>query len=415
MVLPSGERLPLLINRDSGTPLHDPNAFIMQNVRGRGCAASTISQALRAIAILQMFLRDRAIDLEERLRKGNFLTVGELEGLKSACQRPVDYDDFEYPTNSGRRTKTTLRFRHPKLVETETVQPDTTGIRLLYIEKYLDWFGKRYLQLLPFDNPLRVALHESIPETIEGIRARRPIGRHRHSARLREGLDNDTVKLILRIVDVGNPENPWRSRHVRIRNYLIIVWLFVLGIRRGELCGIRMSHLNTPMTHVQIVRRADDPNDPRENQPNAKTAWRAFLLPDPLARLTRDYVLNVRRHVKGATKHDFLFIANGTGAPVSLSTVNEIFETLRSRFLDLPRNLSPHICRHTLNDFLTEIFEDPNFDARIPDITKNEIRSYWNGWSPTGKSASNYTKHSTRLKAEALIIELQKKIEGQDD
>src|ERR1035437_9090190 len=52
MVLPTGERLPLLLHKETGLPSFEATAFALQTLRSRGSASNTIEQALRSIAIL---------------------------------------------------------------------------------------------------------------------------------------------------------------------------------------------------------------------------------------------------------------------------------------------------------------------------------------------------------------------------
>jgi integrase len=79
------------------------------------------------------------------------------------------------------------------------------------------------------------------------------------------------------VVEPDHPENPFEPK-VRFRNYLIIRLLLDLGIRRGELLGIRVEdcRLGSNGT-VTVHRRPDDPDDPRKVQPSSKTEAR--LLP----------------------------------------------------------------------------------------------------------------------------------------
>ncbi|WP_374762262.1 tyrosine-type recombinase/integrase [Massilia scottii] len=95
-----------------------------------------------------------------------------------------------------------------------------------------------------------------------------------------------------------SPDNPWHGNFARERNFLLIQWLEALGIRRGELLGIRISDIDFRNNTVQILRRADDPSDPRRYQPNAKTLDRVLPLSDGLVQMTQNYIINIRRGKK---------------------------------------------------------------------------------------------------------------------
>src|SRR5579859_5985235 len=97
LVLESGERLPLLVSRDTGVPLYDSTAFVLQTARARGRASSTIDQALRSLARLLRFLPKHGIDLTFRFKDGKVLTLGEVEALARACQLSTESMEGEGP------------------------------------------------------------------------------------------------------------------------------------------------------------------------------------------------------------------------------------------------------------------------------------------------------------------------------
>jgi integrase len=418
-ILESGERFPLLVSRDSGLPDFNSTAFTLQNMRSRASASNTIEQALRSIEILLLFLNQQGIDLEARFREGRTLTMGEVEALHRMCQIPKRQID-KIPVNNSRVDSKIVsidRILRAAPPEPDSVSNPTVSIRLTYIAKYIGWFATIYLQKLSFSHPAQSALQDSILEVVEAITERRPLTGRFDSGDPREGLDPLIVKRIAEVTDPQSPENPWRSIHVRKRNFLIIRWFFVLGPRRGELAGLRVANFNTPMTEVEFVRRADDPNDPRRNQPNAKTRSRQLELDDDsLSRRTRDYVLGERYAIEGARKHDFLFVANRTGAPLSLISYNKIFEQLRNKIPDLPRTLSPHWCRHTANDNFSKTIDDRKRKGiLISETVERESRSYMMGWEPTSETAAKYTRRYVREQANDLSLEMQRKAEGTDE
>jgi integrase len=184
---------------------------------------------------------------------------------------------------------------------------------------------------------------------------------------------------------------------------LIVRWLLGLGLRRGELLGVRISNINFRTNEVLIARRADDPGDPRRNQPNTKTRDRLIPIDEHLAVLTRRYITGKRRAIVGARRHDFLIVANGTGAPLTLEALNKIFERLRTRCPELPQELSPHVCRHTFNESLSVDFDRQGISEEM----ERKIRSHLNGWSPTSDTASVYTRRHIREKARRASIGLQ--------
>jgi integrase len=219
------------------------------------------------------------------------------------------------------------------------------------------------------------------------------------------GLSEDVQKRIWEVTEPNSPENPWRGEHNRIRNGLIIRWFFALGLRRGELLGVGIRHIDFRKNTVVIVRRADDKNDPRRNQPNAKTLDRELPMSDDLVKRTHEYILKYRRNQRKAKSHQFLFVANG-GAPLGLRQVNRIFETLRKRCPELPDEIFPHLLRHTWNDNFSIEMDAQEIKAEH----EQKMRSRLMGWSPTSKTAALYTRRHTQRAARKASLGLQEKM-----
>lgn len=85
----------------------------------------------------------------------------------------------------------------------------------------------------------------------------------------------------------------------RQRNYLIVLLLAMLGVRRGELLKLRVSDclLSGDAPAVRIVRAPDDPADPRVAEPQVKTEPRHVPCDRSLARILNDYICGSRRRI----------------------------------------------------------------------------------------------------------------------
>jgi len=155
---------------------------------------------------------------------------------------------------------------------------------------------------------------------------------------------------------------------------------------------------------VLIARRADDPDDPRRDQPNTKTLARLLALDEVPAAMTRQYIMVARREIAGARQHDFLFVAEGTGAPLTLGGMNKMFETLRDHCPELPRNFSPHILRHTWNDLFSGLMTK----QKVPEDVEKKLRAHLMGWSANSTMAAVYTRRHTRERSQEASLDLQK-------
>jgi integrase len=227
-----------------------------------------------------------------------------------------------------------------------------------------------------------------------------PAASNRHGVTDRKGFLQTEIDTILAVMDPASPTNPWKGEHTKERNYLIAKWLVTLGIRRGELLNVRIDDINFQTERVTIERRPDDARDPRPNQPRVKTRGRDLPLGSKLAALTHEYVCTQRAAQGKARKHGYLFVANGTGAPLSLPQVAAIFTDLRKSRPELPRNLMPHVLgRHSWNTRFSELADERKLSAEV----EKKVRSRAMGWSETSNTAATYTRRHVEREADELI------------
>ncbi|MYM41844.1 tyrosine-type recombinase/integrase [Duganella qianjiadongensis] len=403
-VFESGERFPLLVDFYSGVPLFDPTVFTLTEFRARNRASATIDQVLRALKVFLLFCDKYQIDMEERMLEGRMLELGELDALVQLCRLPITDIETQSDASSPvpvREVVCLERYRAKAKKGLPEVGGDSAGVRIRYIKQFIGWLADRRLLSWNAHHPSRAALLNARGIVIHGLAARIPTGKGRNKTRSRRALDELIQERLWQIVDVNSPENPWEGSHARIRNELIVRWFMGLGIRRGELLGIRITDVDFRANEVFIARRADDPNDPRVQQPNAKTADRLLPISDDLAQRTRKYIFEERRSFSKARMHGFLFVANG-GAPLSLRGLNRIFEVLCTKHSGLP-NIFPHLFRHTNNHNFSKLADEQNMDPEKEKKTRSQLM----GWSETSGTAETYTRREIERKAREASLQLQ--------
>lgn len=394
--LSSGERLPMLSRRDTGLPHHSATLWSLTELRATNLASATVQQGLRAVMVLYIVLDEMCIDLPIRLAQGQLLTLSEVETLTNKSKLKMDAICPREVASSRRNLRN----------EVGSVDPLTAGIRLRYIRMYLDWLTKEHLLRMGAKHPLFEGLRAVSVMVLGAIDARIPKGSRRLTYAPREGLSPSVLERILEVIQPDSSQNPWKNSHARIRNYLMVRWLLSLGNRRGELLLIKISDIDFRTNEVLVPRRADDPDDPRIQQPHTKTNDRLLALDDDLAELTRQYVMNVRHKFIGARKHEFLWVANGSGAPLSLSGFHKVFITLREKVPGLPESLSAHVLRHTWND----LFSADMDAAGVSEAEEHKMRTRLMGWSDTSVMAAVYTRRHIMKKAKQASLELQAKL-----
>lgn len=409
-VLPDGERLAVLIGRD-GLPIFSPTAYAVSELRGRNLALASISNSLRSLIVLQMFLEshDGGIQLSERLAEGRVLSIAEIESLAQSCRLPIEQFRAQLNDDNSAQRATSINMesyrRRVSAAAQERISPQVAGTRLQEIRDYLAWLVTVQASDPKTSDEVRQKLAASSRVAFNAISARIPRTRHAFGGLEREGLDDEPVALLLAVTSPEYPDNPWADPHARQRNALIVRWLHFLGLRRGELLNVRIPDVDFGREVVAIVRRPDDVMDSRRYQPCVKTRARVLPLKPHLLDETRRYILEYRRQNQAARKHDFLFVAEN-GAPLSIPAFSKVFNVIRKKHPELPRKLTGHVLRHTWNDRYSREMDVQG----VPEDIEKKTRSYLMGWSPTSEMATTYTRRHIREKAQKASTQLQQRL-----
>ncbi|WP_454730866.1 MULTISPECIES: tyrosine-type recombinase/integrase [Cupriavidus] len=415
--LSSGERLPVLIDTRVGAPLFEPTIYSLTQLRGRNLAANTIEQSLRHIMLLLLFLEKEGIDIEARFQEGRIADLAEIESLANACSlcladmiaagnQKAEAGAKPSRVQSLERLRQLRTNARPKMVVAESAANRVRGIA-----DYVSWLAKAHLLKLHASSSRFQAFESARQMVIETLLARAPDHRSRNVVSAREGLPRETATRLLSVTARSSPENPWAGKFAKLRNELVFRWLYSFGLRRGELLNVKVSDIDFRKETVTIVRRADAPEDPRNEQPTVKTRDRVLPISPDLCRLTHDYVIHARRHLVGARKHEYLFVADKTGAPMSLSALNKCFAFLRTHIPELPDDLSPHVLRHTWNDNFSQAMDQ----MKTPEADEQKMRSFLMGWSETSGTAVNYTRRHVRQRANEVSLQLQSEMTNKND
>lgn len=408
IVLSNGERLPLLIHTITGKPDYWCTLYSITQLRAKGRAVATIEQTIRNISLFKIILNKLDLNegrLEQRFKEGWIFHLYEIEGLTEQCKffikdilnNTASSSTSQFLSNSLER----YRAKDSNKVF-NTIDPSTTGNRIRDIRDFLDWWINAHLAKFKINNPIHTKLIESKEFVKNNLTSRIPKTSKNNSFGGREGLSKDIQNLLLEMTKHSSTTNPWKSEFTKKRNELLFIWLLQLGVRRGELLSLKISDINFQEETFLILRRADDPDDPRRDQPNVKTRGRKLAMPKKIADLTHHHIINDRAKLPHSKRHEFLFVADKTGKPLSTIAVNKIFEQLKNSNKTLPRDLSAHVLRHTWNDNFSE-----HMDKReIKEEREKQMRSYAMGWSSTSNTAATYTRRHIRKEANKVLLEM---------
>jgi len=411
VVKADGERLPLLI-RD-GMPLWTTTLYSLTELRAKNRATKTLEAHLRALMLFYVFLDQHGIDLDCRISVGETLHMHEVDELIQNCRLQM----HEARQNNAAAASSSSRFRisslerfrkSPAMRRQKSVVPHLAATRIQAICRYLEWLMLDRVDRIGANKNLRQMLETSFQRTLNALRARSPRIDLRGKVLEREGLSIEAQRRLLEVIDPWFPGNPWCNLGAKIRNQLIIEWLYHLGMRRGELLGIRVGDIDFRKGQVTIHRRADDKLDPRKNQPNVKTKARILSVDQDLLKKTQEYIINFRRSLEGARRHDFLFVTVNTGKPLSIPGFEKIFKALRTSGNNLPEPLFAHLLRHTWNDNFSRQMDKNG----VTEDKEKKYRSYLMGWSETSGTAATYTRRHTRKAAEKISLSMQARVIG---
>lgn len=409
-----GERYPILLRTDTGMPLFMPTIYITSMRRSANCAAKTLEADLRSIMQLYIWASIEDVDIEKRFDQGQFLGTSEIDAIVRAarmkCRELLKLNVFN---GAVRQTTNTYSYEKVRKVTPQRscpVKGATGAARIRRIRDYIDWLAGMSVNQISTKSSEFNILEQSRELMKKGFTARIPKNKRRNIEDAREGIDGATVNYILSVLNPESEDNPFADHGVRLRNQLIFLLLFTTGIRRGECLGIKIDDINFQDATLFVRRRADDPDDPRNDQPNAKTKDRKLPLESTLLDLIQAYVIDVRRVVPGANKHKFLFVTHRVGKtcglPLSKSGYSKIFTTMSERVPDLPNGITGHALRHTWNNEFSKLMDERGTSEE----REMQLRSYLMGWSYNSSMAVHYSRRHIKKKANEVSLDLQRKV-----
>lgn len=396
-VMSEGERYCLLVEKSTGLPLFFPNLFVTTQVRNRSLSLSAMQSALSGIAVLLKFMFERHEDIEDRFKQKQFLEINELDAIKDFCQIKF--------SNRVIKKDSSGVFALSELREfDEKVSSQTEYVRLTVVSHYVKWLAE-LLSGEAWDK--NVALR--ISKMAKGLLERRPLKKNRNNGLVEKGLDEKQLEILFELFRPESEFNPFYDRSVRVRNRLIFLLLYHLGIRGGELLNIRIQDIDFNQNQLLIVRRADEKDDPRKDQPLAKTSDRRIPLKGTLVKEIHNYILNYRKLVVKPRQPDYLFVTHKSGPtkgmPITISGYRKVMTIVRVAFPQL-YNLTGHRFRHAWNERFSELMD--SIDDPAAEETQEDIRSNLMGWKSGSGTAATYNQRFIKRKGHEAALMLQK-------
>lgn len=375
-MLENGERYCHVVNKKTGEPLYYPNLYITTQVRNRSESISTMKVIAGSISLLYRFFMRKEINIDERIQKRIFLAPHEIDDL-------IEFTSFNF--KSGVDSDFCV----------SNVKKPTKYFRITTIANYLEWLCKILLSHTGQKDTIKEIL-----VFINNIKRKKPRNNDKYVMDIEKSLDKAQLDSLFSILSPGSNLNPF-TEIVQKRNNLIFLLLHCFGMRAGELLNLRIGDIDFAESTIAIRRRANDKTDSRVYQPLVKTCERKLIADANLICEISDYILNDRRKVKNANKHDFLFITykegKTQGQPLSFSSYHKIVSVVRQSS-SLLSGLTGHKLRHTWNYEFSKTIDKAK---DISDEKEQQIRSYLMGWLPGSDTSIIYNRRH--------IFELSKK------
>lgn len=401
----NGERHSVL-QLPNGLPVHEVTLYLGR-YRAKGRAANTIHYVCVSLALLYRELAAARVNLLERLEQGRFLYSEELDRLAAAVQYRIDDLDEDAVASAGSNVVRIDRvaMRRTKQVEQRRpVDAQTQASRLRYIADFLKFLSTYVAATLP--TPMRSALEAEAERGLVAFKEHIPRVSKRAKLGARIGLSEEEQARVVALVHPDSPNNPWKRGFVRQRNWLILVLLLATGMRRGELLGLQIRDLSKNEPKLRIVRRADDPEDRRVVQPNAKTHDREIELSAAIRKKLDAYLVD-RRRIKTARLISQVFVSEG-GDALSERAIDKMFRELREACPGLPMTLTSHVMRHTWNERFSEAADAMG----LSEVTEQRARNTQQGWADDSRTGATYTRRHAARKGQEIALKLQEKLDG---
>jgi len=211
----------------------------------------------------------------------------------------------------------------------------------------------------------------------------------------------DVLEELYEVFRPDSPRNPFRTDANKWRNFVMMLLLTQLGLRKGEILSLGVSALRTEfdeaaggMRHWLSIDGKLVQQDTRARRASLKNGSAVRQLPISLSLLTAldTYISQYR----GDPAHAFLFNSQ-QGSPLAPSTVDQFVATavkhLSIKAIDSVRRhadgkLSPHSFRHTSAIIRLQRFRSSGMDH---DEAMRRLRPFF-GWTRDSEMPFHYAR-----------------------
>lgn len=378
----------------AGTPLFHSNLYLsFPAIRHK--PFNTQKQILRAImSAFAWGVRD-GVDFESCLLSRDYLNEASIVSLCDAMllkYRPLK--EQAASLSAAREKGQTLKLI-PFPDKGNNVSAGTANARIDYVAGYFEWLGKRAIKSLDYRK--RQGFEEQFEDMLEVFENCKRSGTLSVPTM---PLSDEAEQFLTQAIEPGSVYNVW-APEAQLRNYLILQIYLQTAMRRAEVLALRVKDFERENNILNLVKRDNDPEDPRIEKPGVKTVSRTLPLTPKVSALLQQYISSVRTQHKAARKHPFLLTSLQDGQPLSLAAVSKLVGALTVH--PLLEDLTPHVLRHTWNDrFLRDCAED-GVDSTLAAAYQRRFC----GWSSTSAMPATYTEAEAMRRFRELAVKRQ--------
>lgn len=427
----SGERYVFLLGKD-GVPDFWVTHFVTQKLRMTK-AATSIGQYLKNIKHLKRWEEINGRDLLDEIYNGKVPSRDDINKLKEFCSyqaKAVKDSPVNNVVDMG-------KFHLSKTQDKPTISKSQYISRIAHIAEFLHFIGQERVK----HKPTAAELFDELNKMKTRLKSGQPKGKSKKTSLDKSGISDDVFEDFVEVAKPDSHYNPFKNPVIKFRNYLIVQTLYETGFRCAELLALRIGDIGTDTDDptLSVVRRHDSKDDPRLNEPTAKTLSRAVSITKELRDLLNTYIKIHRADTKVAKTHPFIFVSHKdkgghyqSGQPLIQQTINDIFNSIKGVNPERFWAITPHSYRHYFNDQLSDQIDDEKRAVRQEverleqaglhqaakqyadenKITKQrelEIRAELNGHSSL-KSGQIYLKRTARKQMQRIRQKMQAKM-----
>lgn len=428
----SGERYPALLD-DSGVPDFWVTHYVTQNLR-LTITANGIETFLRAMKHLKSWESINGRNLIREISKGKIPALDDIKSIKSHCF--LQAKSIHSPKSNNKVIKMNKLYM-PKSNK-PTVNSTQAKLRYSYINKYLHDIGMEAVKHKPMASQLFDELNQ-MHDTFINNKPRGGVNREKDKS----GIPSEVFESFVDVAKVNSENNPFKDKSIKFRNYLLVQILYETGMRASEVLALQIDDIGTQTDRptLNVIRRHDNPDDPRTKEPTAKTIEREIEITQSLRKLIIQYVNDYRSRLLGSKKHPFIFVSHKgkkgcyeKGDPLKVGYLNDIFIKIIKVIPGYFEGISPHQFRHYSNERLsdhidarkvevaleverlesegkTQAAKQYYYEHHINEARELEIRAQLNGHSSV-ESGLTYLKRTTRKKASIIRNKISKAIKN---